>query len=214
MALSSALAGSVGAVPIGTVNAFAGSTAPSGWMLCYGQAIDRVQYSGLYLVIGTLYGAGDGTTTFNLPDLRGRVPAGLDNMGGSAASRLTSGTSGITATTLGAVGGNEAMHLHQHANTATFTGTAGNTGTQSANHTHGTGNGYSWIVSNRTAGAANGSSSAALTDYLNATGTESANHTHAFTPAGTVSMSNANFGSGSSQNVQPTIVLNYIIKAQ
>ena len=64
----------------------AGSTAPAGTLLCYGQAISRTDYVGLFTVIGTTYGVGDGTTTFNVPDLRGTVPAGKTNMGGSIAA--------------------------------------------------------------------------------------------------------------------------------
>jgi microcystin-dependent protein len=71
-----------GLAPAGVLLPFAGSTAPTGWLLCAGQAISRATYAGLFAVIGTAYGAGDGTTTFNVPDLRGRIPAGKDNMGG------------------------------------------------------------------------------------------------------------------------------------
>ena len=96
---------------VGIILPFAGSSVPTGWQLCCGQAVSRTTYSLLYSVIGTAYGAGDGSTTFNLPDLRGRVIAGLDNMGETAANRLTSGGSGITATTLGANGGAETVTL-------------------------------------------------------------------------------------------------------
>jgi hypothetical protein len=60
----------------GMVAAYAGSSAPSGWLLCDGTAVSRTTYSALFAAIGTSYGAGDGSTTFNLPDLRGRVPVG------------------------------------------------------------------------------------------------------------------------------------------
>jgi len=206
--------GAVGFMPVGVVVPFAGSTSPAGWQLCYGQAISRTTYAGLFAVIGTTYGAGDGSTTFALPDLRGRSVAGVDDMGGTAANRITNAVSGIVGTTLGAVGGNQIMPLHSHANTATFTGTAGNTGNQSQDHTHGTGNANSWLLSNRTGGTVGtGGSSAQLSAYLDQTGGMSVSHTHAFTPAGSVTMTNANAGTGSSANVQPTIVLNYIIKA-
>ena len=65
--------------PVGTVQAFAGSTVPSGWLLCNGQAVSRTTYSKLYSVIGTIYGTGDGSTTFNLPNLQGRVPVGVSS---------------------------------------------------------------------------------------------------------------------------------------
>lgn len=76
-------------VPVGCVQSFAGSTAPTGWLLCYGQAVSRTTYADLFAVISTTFGVGDGSTTFNLPDLRGRTPIGLDNMGGSSADRVT-----------------------------------------------------------------------------------------------------------------------------
>jgi microcystin-dependent protein len=62
----------------GMVSIFGGSTPPSGWMFCDGSAVSRTTYSELFTAIGVTYGTGDGSTTFNLPDLRGRVPVGLD----------------------------------------------------------------------------------------------------------------------------------------
>ena len=61
----------------GTIKMFAGSVAPDGWLLCNGQAVSRTTYSKLFNVIGTTYGEGDGSTTFNVPDLRGRTPVGV-----------------------------------------------------------------------------------------------------------------------------------------
>ena len=101
----------------GIVLPYAGATAPTGWLLCDGSAVSRTTYAGLFNAIGTAYGAGDGSTTFNLPDIRGRVTAGRDNMGGTAANRLTNtgtGNPGINGATLGAVGGAD-----RHALTAT-----------------------------------------------------------------------------------------------
>lgn len=66
----------------GEIVAYGGPTAPAGWLLCDGSVIDRSQFSALYGVIGTAYGAGDGMTTFKLPDLRGTFPLGA---GGSYA---------------------------------------------------------------------------------------------------------------------------------
>jgi microcystin-dependent protein len=66
------------ATPTGALIDFAGASPPAGWLLCYGQQVSRTTYSTLFAVIGTQYGAGDGSTTFNVPDMRGRVAAGLD----------------------------------------------------------------------------------------------------------------------------------------
>ena len=66
-------------VPIGTVLEFAGSTAPLNYLMCNGQAVSRTTYSELFSVIGTTYGSGDGSTTFNVPDRRGKVGVGYGN---------------------------------------------------------------------------------------------------------------------------------------
>lgn len=69
-------------MPVGCVIPFAGAAAPTGWLLCQGQAVSRTTYAQLFSVIGTTYGSGDGSTTFNLPDMRGRVAVGSDaNLG-------------------------------------------------------------------------------------------------------------------------------------
>ena len=85
-----------GVLMTGQITAFAGATAPDGWLICDGQAISRADYSRLFAAIGTTYGVGDGSTTFNLPDLRGRVPAGVD---------------GATFAALGTAGGEETHTL-------------------------------------------------------------------------------------------------------
>lgn len=95
------------AYPIGVIQMYAvGSTAPSGWLICNGAAISRTTYSALFNVIGTTYGDGDGSNTFNLPDLRGRAPIGYGT--GTA----TDATNHI----LGSKGGNEnaIVPYHRH----------------------------------------------------------------------------------------------------
>lgn len=66
-------------VPAGVVDMFAGSTAPSGYLLCDGSAVSRSTYSKLFTAIGTTYGSGDGSTTFNLPNIKGKVPVGYNS---------------------------------------------------------------------------------------------------------------------------------------
>jgi microcystin-dependent protein len=63
-------------IPPGTIIAFAGEQAPAGWLLCDGRAVSRSMYAGLFAALSIKWGAGDGTTTFNLPDLRGRTLIG------------------------------------------------------------------------------------------------------------------------------------------
>ena len=98
-------------VPVGVIFDYAGVTAPSGWLFPYGQAVSRTTYSALFSVLGTTYGVGDSTTTFNLPDFRGRVAAGQDDMGGTSANRLTGLSGGLNGDTLGATGGLETHTL-------------------------------------------------------------------------------------------------------
>jgi microcystin-dependent protein len=95
-------------IPIGGLMPYVGATAPnSNFVLPFGQAISRTTYAGLFALTSTTFGAGDGTTTFNVPDLRGRSIFGQDNMGGSAASRITVAGGNFNGTTLGATGGAE-----------------------------------------------------------------------------------------------------------
>ena len=67
-----------GFMPIGSMMMYAGDTAPTNYQLCRGQALSRTSYATLFTVIGTRYGAGDGTSTFNVPDMRGRGPIGTN----------------------------------------------------------------------------------------------------------------------------------------
>lgn len=65
--------------PIGTILSYGGTTAPNGFLLCNGAAVSRTTYSDLFAVIGTSYGAGDGSTTFNVPNLQGKVAVGYSS---------------------------------------------------------------------------------------------------------------------------------------
>src|SRR5579883_3080347 len=105
------------AIPLGGMLPYIGTSAPnSSFALPYGQAISRTTYATLFSLVGTTFGAGDGSTTFNLPDLRGRAIFGLDNMGGSAAGRIglvvtDNGT--VTGTAIGSAGGSATHALTQ-----------------------------------------------------------------------------------------------------
>ena len=222
-------------VPVGVVSAFAGVNAPAGWLMCAGQAVSRTDYAALFNALSTTYGSGDGSTTFNLPDLRGRVPAGVDNMGGSAASRLTS-TVLTASNTLGATGGAQTHTLdgtqipaHSHPNTL------GSNTVASNGHIHSQGTlaaaigatggdalaiGYTPISP-----VSPGPTSVTAYTVIGASGTSASRTYNHYTPvygntdgnnsSTTVSITNANnTGGGSAHtNTQPTLVLNYIIKA-
>lgn len=97
---------------IGMMMPYVSSTAPnSSYALPYGQALSRTTYSALFTLCGITYGNGDGVTTFNIPDLRGRAIFGKDDMGGSAASRVTTAGSGVDGLTAGATGGAQTVTL-------------------------------------------------------------------------------------------------------
>ena len=219
--------GNVTQVPAGIVSAFAGVTAPAGWLMCYGQAVSRTEYSALFTALSTTYGAGDGSTTFNIPDLRGRAIAGIDNMGGSDAGRLS------TANTLGTATGTETVTLasteipaHSHPNTLTGTTTFASDG-----HTH-AGQGSLGAAIGATGGnpsaigyvagtASGGPGTSTYTVIGTNVGAQAFNHytpvygsTAANSASASVGISNANNtgGGGAHSNMQPTIVLNYIIR--
>jgi microcystin-dependent protein len=112
----SAMSPAVTEVAIGSVSdwPWAAATIPSWSILPFGQAISRTTYAGLANLAaqsGYAYGNGDGSTTFGVPDFRGRHAIGKDDMGGAAAGRLTVAISGISGTSLGAVGGAEGITL-------------------------------------------------------------------------------------------------------
>lgn len=67
-----------GGIPAGAMTPWTSNIPPAGWLICDGQAVSRTTYADLFAIIGTTYGAGNGSTTFNVPDLRGRVPVGLN----------------------------------------------------------------------------------------------------------------------------------------
>lgn len=158
-------------IPAGSIMAWGGSTAPTNWMLADGTAVSRTTYASLFAAIGITYGSGDGSTTFNLPDLRGRVGVGK-NTG--------------TFTTLGSTGGAEThtlqvseMPSHTHIQDP---------------HTHSRVTAQTGSVT----GKVQIGGSATTNDYFYVDATTATNQ---YTG-----------GSGAHNNLQPYIVLNYIIK--
>ncbi len=188
-------------IPIGAIADFAGATAPALWLLCFGQAVSRTTYAALFAVLGTTYGAGDGSTTFNVPDCRGRVTAGQDDMGGVSANRLTNQSGGLDGDTLGAAGGAE-THVLQTSEipSHTHTGTTGSSGA----HTHTTD--FEVREDFFPSGAVFGLRPSQTPIEFTATTSSNGAHTHPFT-------SDATGGGGAHNNVQPTLILNKIIFA-
>lgn len=147
-------------VPTGAICPFAGGTVPDGWVLCDGAQKSRVDYKALFDVIGTTWGVGDGSTTFNVPDLRGRTPIGA-------------GTgSGLTARTLGQSGGEEthilttaelAVHNHSHVHTVTTSSGAG--GSTVLTTTTGTGTATANLVQTDASNAGGGNAHNTMPPY-------------------------------------------------
>jgi microcystin-dependent protein len=111
-------------LPPGLIMAYGGATAPPGWLLCDGSAVSRTTYAGLFAAIGTNWGNGNGSSTFNLPDLRGRFLRGTDHGAGhdpDAGTRVASAPGGSAGD---AVGSLQTSQLGLHTHTATDTGHA------------------------------------------------------------------------------------------
>ena len=192
-------------LPVGSIQAFAGANAPTGWLLCDGSAVGRAEYPELFSTLGTAYGAGNTTTTFNIPDLRGRVPAGKDNMGGTAAGRLTSAVSGVSGTALGSSGGSQNIPDHSHQSYIRvlefyddmIVGQSGQSQIGGYNSRTGAWTTWQHPVTTVTASANNYTGRSTQTTWVSQTNMVSDGPSYQQTP----------------QNVQPTLVVNYIIKA-
>jgi microcystin-dependent protein len=113
-------------VPTGVINMWGTGTAPTGWLLCTGGAVNRTTYAALFAVISTTFGIGDGSTTFNLPNYTNRMPYGatLGTTGGSADAITVSHTH--TASFTGTALGTHDHYVGSNDSTAGFGGDAGN----------------------------------------------------------------------------------------
>ncbi len=223
--LQSAFASAI--VPLGVaLPFFAGALPGSNFAFPFGQAISRTTYASLFTLFGTTYGAGDGSTTLNIPDLRGYVLAGKDDMGGAAASRITAAHSGIAGNTLGAAGGQETVTLvtgqlpvHSHGVNDPTHGHGVSDPTHAhavsdPTHAHGMGN---VSTSNTTVGAGGGTAGAgvgAANTQAAATGISiNAAATGVSVNAAATGISIGNAGSGlEHQNMPPTRICNFIMR--
>jgi microcystin-dependent protein len=130
------------AVAAGAIDLYPSNIAPVGWFMCDGTAVSRTTYSQLFSVIGTYYGAGDGSTTFNLPDLKGRMPVGYAVSGGHANVSSIGNNDGLAVSTRRpkhnhtnsvTQSNNLTLPAHTHSSTESahshgYTGTTGDSG--------------------------------------------------------------------------------------
>lgn len=240
-------------VPTGSINAWATNTAPTGWQLCDGTAVSRTTFSALFAVIGTTYGSGNGSTTFNLPNLKGRVLVGRDaaqtefdtlgETGGAkthtlATTEIPSHQHNVSAYGHG-VNQSNALGTHDHS----FSGTVSTGGGHSHNisitdpgHYHqvtyinrqrgtgstGTDTPVNWAgvpnydtSSNTTGITASADSQGSHNHTFSGTTAASANLSHGHSVSVNDHPAKLTDGAGGGQahnNLQPYMVLNYIIK--
>jgi microcystin-dependent protein len=106
------LSGGISTPPTAAIHMYGGTSAPTGWLLCNGAAVSRSTYADLFAIVGTTYGAGDGSSTFNLPDLRDRFAVG------SGTTYSAGATGGAATHTLSTA----EMPAHTHTATSTDSG--------------------------------------------------------------------------------------------
>jgi len=172
------------ACPVGSVMPFAGSSSPDAtWLICDGSAVSRTTYATLFALLGTTYGSGDGSTTFNIPNMKGRVPVGFD-----------SGQTEFDA--LGETGGAKTHTL---------------TESEMPSHTH-TQNPHNHTTSNKFSGNDTYvTTSTKRVDYQNNRYADSASFN--FSINNTTATNQNTGGGNAHNNLQPYIALNYIMKA-
>lgn len=206
----------LGVSPIGTIVAYGGATAPSGWLLCDGTQVSRITYASLFEVLSTTYGVGDGVLTFNLPNLRQRFPLG----------KAAAGTGATLGSTGGAIDHTHSMGSHSHSVSITTSAGGdhshgGNTG-NAGSHSHSQG-AHSHAVGSGSPNLADGAGDDAIavypstqTDIFNDAGTSTeGDHNHSISASGThthsVSGTTGSSSGTSGSNNPPYQVVNYII---
>lgn len=182
-------------MPTGAILPYGGSIAPSGWLVCDGSAVSRSIYANLFVAFGTTYGSGDGSTTFNLPDLRGRMMIGA-------------GTGpGLTTKNLGDASGAETHQLTEseipiHSHEVSYSGTTNSAGA----HMHGFGGGSGAVYGQ----GSDPVSFTGLGSGVEYTDTDMAgDHVHSYSFS---TVSNVTGGDQPHNNMPPYLAINYIVK--
>lgn len=221
----------VAVVPVGVIQMYIATNPPSGWFVCDGSAVSRITYSNLFNLVGTSYGVGDGSTTYNLPDIRGRSPLGMGAGAGLTARSLGEKTGTETSAL---VSNNIPAHVHNVNPPSTASGTesldhfhaadppATASGTESATHTHNYnmlynyvgGDGFSdpgsrtWDTLTSTTENQTHTHTTDISSFN--TGGKSATHTHT---SDITAFNSSSSGAGTAvNNMAPVVVVNYIIK--
>lgn len=192
----------------GTIVMWSGTSAPSGWLLCDGSAISRATYSRLFAITSTRFGAGNGSTTFSVPDLRGKFPVGYNSaesefnvLGNNSLARGTKTVALITAQ----MPAHNHYYDHYHTGVTNLDG-AHRHNTKGINGANIAGSGYSYMVQDD--------------DNVGSvwTNSSSSEHQHAFatswaTVSGASKPNTDNAGSGQGHpNLPPYLPINFIIK--
>jgi len=226
---------------VGTIKPWGKTTAPAGYLLCDGSAVSRTTYADLFAVLSTTYGSGDGSATFNVPQLQGKTPQGYDgntyNLAGTGGANtvtvaVTNNQAVSSVTTTSTVTNNQAVSVSNN-QSVTVTGNIANTSVttaQLASHAH-----TEWGAANNTTVLGNNpnsgvSATTAQRNTGNAGSGTGHNHSHNLSGTltgnltgnltGTVAVSSTNSGGALSGTVtaagnnsfSPYVVVNYIIK--
>ena len=214
-----------GVTPVGTIQSFAAATAPSGWEFCNGTILNSVadtKYAALFVAIGTTYG-GSGASSFNVPNLAGRIPvgAGTGAQQGTASSGVITGGTALAARTRGQFFGDERTELHTHTQNSHNHLQDAHNHTQNS-HSHNMSPSSAAGYNSGTIGnvmAAGGSywvaRSASNVNDINTvgstTGTTATNQAQTATNQAQTATNQDTFA-GTGANLQPSVVTNYIIK--
>ena len=202
---------------VGTIKPWPKATAPAGYLLCNGSAVSRTTYADLFAITSTTYGAGDTSTTFNVPQLQGKTPQGYD--GNTYNLAATGGANTVTVSVTNNQGVNSTLANNQ---AVSVTGNIGNTSISEAqlpSHSHG---GYDSSNSGSTQSNPQGGQVGFVTGFnSNVTGSTGSGTAHNHTSnlggslTGTVALTNALTGTvtaAGTNTFSPYVVVNYIIK--